>query len=342
MNYDYAVVIGRFQLPHKAHFNLIQRALESATNVIICIGSANVRRNLRNPFSVTERMSLLQYGSKAILEAVSSGRLKFVGIEDSYNSDQHWVECVQRAVERTKAAFKPADGNKTCLVGFKKDETSNYLDMFPQWDFVPIESVQIMSSTECRESYFRYGAKNKSVHNILASYTTEGVIEALSYIPTQVYESLKKRYEFVEQYRKEWGEGPHYTADAVVIKSGHVLLVERGQEPDVGSLAFPGGFVGEKESSLIAAKRELKEETGLVIGSRPMPRNSRVYNDKNRDDRGHVVTSAWLFDLGSGPLPEVKGLDDARDAKWVPFYELDTNLMFADHYLIFKDLIRGI
>lgn len=341
MTYDYAVVIGRFQLPHNAHFNLIGKALESARNVIVCIGSSNVRRSLRNPFSVTERMSLLQYGSESILEAVTSGRLRFVGIEDSYNSDQHWVECVQRAVHSQKPYFRPSDTDKTCLVGFKKDETSEYLDMFPQWDFVPIESVEIMSSTVCRNSYFKYGIHNKSVHNVLSCYTTQGVVKALSYIPSQVYDSLKKRYDFVEEYKEQWGEGPHYTADALVIKSGHVLLVERGQEPDIGSYAFPGGFVNKNETPLWASLRECEEETGLKLPFTNLV-STKPYNSPYRDDRGHINTSVHLYDLGSGPLPEVKGQDDARAAKWIPFYELEPNMMFADHYLIFKDMIRSL
>lgn len=46
-----------------------------------------------------------------------------------------------------------------------------------------------------------------------------------------------------------------------------VLLIRRGNEPHVGGLAFPGGYVDELETAEMAVARELKEETGLDIPS---------------------------------------------------------------------------
>ncbi len=44
-----------------------------------------------------------------------------------------------------------------------------------------------------------------------------------------------------------------------------VLYVQRNIEPNLGMLALPGGFVNEQETIETAGKRELFEETGLVI-----------------------------------------------------------------------------
>src|SRR4051812_35017596 len=98
MKYDYANIIGRFQLPHNPHFDLINKGLDIAEKVNICLGSANIRRNLRNPFTVEQRMALIGAGSEKINQAIRDHRINFVPLEDSVYSDQWWIEHVQRQV----------------------------------------------------------------------------------------------------------------------------------------------------------------------------------------------------------------------------------------------------
>jgi bifunctional NMN adenylyltransferase/nudix hydrolase len=58
------------------------------------------------------------------------------------------------------------------------------------------------------------------------------------------FAQLKAEAEFIAGYRKAWS-APYpvtfVTVDAVVVHSGHLLLVRRRSEPGRGLWALPGG-----------------------------------------------------------------------------------------------------
>ena len=62
-----------------------------------------------------------------------------------------------------------------------------------------------------------------------------------------------------------WNE-PHASACVAVLRDGEVLLARRAVEPRKGRYVLPGGFVEFDETPYEAARRELREETGLEVG----------------------------------------------------------------------------
>ena len=92
-----------------------------------------------------------------------------------------------------------------------------------------------------------------------------------------------------------------------------VALVRRGIPPFEGDFALPGGFVLPEESVLDAARRELVEEAGLVVGPAHLEQLA-TFGEPGRDPRGRVVSVAHLA-LTPTPGPLTAG-SDAADAAW--------------------------
>lgn len=144
-----------------------------------------------------------------------------------------------------------------------------------------------------------------------------------------------------ERYEYDYPR-PQLTADVVVLAGAatapSVLLVQRRHSPFAGSWALPGGFVEESEQVAQAAPRELREETGLDLGApeREGLRLLGVYDTPGRDPRGWTVSAVYVVRLPA--QLEVKGGDDAGDARWFSVDELP-QLAF-DHALIVADALR--
>lgn len=113
------------------------------------------------------------------------------------------------------------------------------------------------------------------------------------------------------------------------------LLIERGEEPFVGELALPGGFVHIDEGLDEAAARELAEETG-VRGAHL--EQLATYGDPDRDPRMRVVSVAYLAMVPEPPSPMAG--TDAAAAAWRPVRDLSAAQLAFDHHKILEDGIE--
>lgn len=116
-----------------------------------------------------------------------------------------------------------------------------------------------------------------------------------------------------------------------------VALIERGEEPHIGALALPGGFVRPDEDLIDAAVRELHEETGLEIQSLT---ELGAYGRPDRDPRMRIVTIAYWAIVPR--LPEPFGGGDAAAARKAPVDEVlfGENALHFDHDLIIGDALE--
>ena len=130
---------------------------------------------------------------------------------------------------------------------------------------------------------------------------------------------------------------PAVTADCLVFahtdEGMKLLLIQRKNEPCKGKWAFPGGFMDIDETTIDAARRELKEETGLVVGEL---HRVGIFDAVDCDPRERIITVAYYTILDKPA--EVSGLDDAAQAKWFSLTELP-DLAF-DHKEILQEAER--
>ena len=108
------------------------------------------------------------------------------------------------------------------------------------------------------------------------------------------------------------------TVDTVIFtirdRKLRALLVKRAGPPFQGKWAIPGGFVHGDESLDEAARRELKEETGVAD---VYLEQLYSFGDPRRDPRGRVITIAYFALVGSDHTSLAAGTD-AAEAKWFP------------------------
>ncbi len=136
-------------------------------------------------------------------------------------------------------------------------------------------------------------------------------------------------------------ERPSLTVDVVVIGrvDGQlkVLLVKRQKPPFEGRWAIPGGFVEPNEPLEAAARRELREETGLEP---PHLEQLHTFGDPGRDPRGWTISVAYLVTLGEAEMQawQPRPGSDAAEVGWFDLKDLPP--LAFDHHRILAHATR--
>ena len=339
MKYEYCIFIMRAQPFHNAHEALIKMALQKGEQVVVIFGSYKKSPDPKNPWTGEQREQMMR---ESFTEA-ENARIKVILMRDYLYNDMLWIaDLTQKVSEITE------DSTSICLLGHEHDRSSYYLKLFPQWELVNVNNIdEFPHATEIRDLYFTHDVRYK---NFVPAKTALFLEE---FKKTETFKNLKTSYDALVEYKLMWEGAPFpptfVTVDAVVVKSGHILVVRRGGNYGKGQIALPGGFVNQDERIKDAAIRELKEETAIKLPKDDLKNaivDERVFDHPNRSLRtGRTISHAFLLDLKSGALPQVKGNDDAAKSWWMPlreFYSREEEF-FEDHYHIISYFCsRGI
>ena len=128
----------------------------------------------------------------------------------------------------------------------------------------------------------------------------------------------------------EMGVEPKVGVGVIVRRSGRVLLGRRKGAHGAGTWQFPGGHLKYGESVQECARRELREETGLLLEELQLgPYTNDIFDEENR----HYITLYAIGDLLKGD-PELREPEKCEAWRWVEWSALPRPLFLPIQNLL--------
>lgn len=380
-----SVYIGRFNPFHNGHAHVLTRALETSKLVIVLLGSAGLARSLKNPFIFNERQAIIQ---KWYSNEVASGRLSadtklvIAPLRDYPYNDALWIREVQSTINGILVDTGMFGNSTVHLTGSDRDDSTWYLRAFPQWKLDLVSPYRHGGTGDLNATGDLRATRIRELLFDTARVSADAAADMIGMLPTTTYDylcdfmgtpehtRLVSWYRQNKAYKEAWSVAPYApiftTVDAVVVQSGHILVVVRGAEPGKGLWALPGGFLNQNERLSDAVIRELIEETGISLAEgkkakditieilKGSIREKEVFDAPDRSMRGRTITHAFFIRLDdTKPLPFVKGQNapleetggvvevETAKAFWLPIDEAlnRSDMWFEDHHSIIETLI---
>ena len=303
----------RAQIVHFGHMQVISNALENADRLIIIIGSSRDKRTIRNPLSFNERKNHIK--SYMLELGIDSDRVFFEPMKDYLYNDLKWETEARKIVDK----YNPID-NDIYLTGYKKDGTSYYLSMFPEWKELPFNTfVRNLSSTTLRKAIVD-GTIDKYHNNISKSMLDE----------------IQKPNSFITSTIKELSNidlllGNTQEQVNVVVSSGHVLLNKSGNRYKLPSSELTiDDTVEEISINTLLGGDTCLGLTPNILKARV--KDTEVFSEPHRSERGRVIGLGAFYELSrQNKLPKI-----SNNSVWLPLHKLKRKIMDDDHFYIVK------
>jgi len=129
---------------------------------------------------------------------------------------------------------------------------------------------------------------------------------------------------------------PRVGVGVMILKNSEVLLGKRHEDPEKadselhgeGTWTMPGGKLEFQEGLEACARREVGEETGLVIKDLEI---FSVSNDRVPDN--HFITVGFLTTVAEGE-PKIMEPDEITEWRWFSFDKLPENIFSPSRKMI--------
>ncbi len=125
--------------------------------------------------------------------------------------------------------------------------------------------------------------------------------------------------------RPRRSQAREFSAGGVVIRDGQVVVIVPTRRAADGSrvLALPKGHVDPGETPIEAARREVREETGMLAEPIAELGESRYWYRREGRTIGKRV-AFFLFDHAEGDTDDHD--DEVEEVRWIPLEEAETAL----------------
>ena len=114
--------IGRFQPFHLGHLQDIKDALKEVDELIIGIGSSNEENTKENPFTVKERVEMIN-----LVLAVNNIKKYIVFTIPDVHDDTKWVKHIETVVPKFEIVYTGNEWTERCFKGKYKVKRVNML-----------------------------------------------------------------------------------------------------------------------------------------------------------------------------------------------------------------------
>lgn len=321
--YKLTAVIGRFEPLHNEHVRMIEHAISLGEKTVVLVGSSWEPRTLKNPWTFEER--------RGMLRAVFGDRIEIRPLRDYPYNDDLWFENTKIMINQT--IDYGVDLTQIAIVGCNKDDTTWYLNHFPEYSLEQFDAQSKINATLIRQDIW----EGFDINPLLVPAPVKKWINNWYVKDPSILDKLQQQFVDVNKYRQQWGKGPFLCVDSILMSEGEWVAIITHKE---GTLAIPGGFLDYGETTLAGARRECREEIGFDPGNSPV--DLFIADNPNRDPRCHNVSVVYVWDVGD-ELPELTAGDDALSVQWMDSYEIEARReeFRADHFHLIERALFG-
>ena len=221
------VYVGRFQPPHAGHLHTMHAALDRHGRLLVLLGSANLARSARNPFTPRERAGMIRAALRE--SGVPPGRVSLRPLPDEFDATR-WATHVRHL------ALAEAGNDPIHLTGFEKDASSSYLHWFPDWTLDPSPPVMaqdgVLNATAVRRALLERGEVPAHLPPAVAGFLTR-------FLGTRTFTRLRAEWAALEAERAAWDGTPRHERLDLHVTPEHVWLARRPGPVGAGLWTLP-------------------------------------------------------------------------------------------------------